>query len=190
VKTKEKSDKLKDDLLILKELMKSKGQIDRFGVPKNIGVDNTFDSLKDRDWKKNIKKACEDHWEDETEEDKEKVIQYINDEVVPEMLDAMGVKTGEMFQGRLKNFRGMLRKAIQRAFSKKKDRKFYKAYHYELMDDLQPYWDEEELPIDPDTNKPYYVQTYFESLADKHDVHFKTIEGFARDEHPKNRKKK
>ena len=68
--------------------------------------------------------------------------------------------------------------------SKKKGKKYFKKYHWDLMDDLQSYWNDK-LPIDEDTKQPYFVRTYFEHLAEIHQVHFKTIEAFARNNTPK-----
>jgi len=68
--------------------------------------------------------------------------------------------------------------------SKKTGKKYFKKYHWDLMDDLECYWNDKKFPIDPITKQPYYVKSYFEHLADKYDVHFKTIEKFASDNSP------
>ena len=94
-------------------------------------------------------------------------------------------KIGEEMQGIIKPLLNEAMDSVLRIASKKKGKKYLKAYHWDLMDDLQCYWDNpKELPIDADTKQPFYVKSYFEHLADKYDVHYKTIEAFARNNHP------
>ena len=72
------------------------------------------------------------------------------------------------------------------------NKRFYKKYHWDLMEDLQVFWDfkyrDAKMPIDPDTNQEYYRASYFRHLADKYEVVPKTIEAFEVKENPKNPK--
>ena len=54
----------------------------------------------------------------------------------------------------------------------------------DLMDDLEEVYWKQNYPIDPDTNQPYYRDSYFRYLASKHtksngdNYSFKGIEAF------------
>ena len=101
----------------------------------------------------------------------------------------MGSVTGKAIQKKIRVLHKRLDASILKMTSQKKDKKYHKAHHYELMDDLQFYWDEN-LPIDDDTNQPYYRKTWFEKLANDHDMSFKNIEAFEKKERPRKFKPK
>ena len=173
-------------------------EIDKYGLPTNISLSIYFESLVNSisDYKQSKIELIEDMKSNNEDINQYPILvddDFVDFEHMTVMLDEIGIFYGKFVQ----NLVAPTRKGLQKALlptSKKKGKKYFKPYHWDLMDDLQCYWDGNELknwkfPIDPSTNQPYYVRTYFEYLADKYDVSPKNIEAFAGNNDPKKTRK-
>jgi hypothetical protein len=184
-----------EEAYVTKLLKDSQGKVDKYGVPQVVSYEDfekNFDEGK-KDW---LKKECMKMFDtdptlikllspyDVTEEDKSNSIDYVLG-YMPYVMELVGKYKGEGYQKVIRSLQALYDLGRLKKASKKKGKKYFKAYHWELMDDLQCYWDKKELPTCPTTKQPFYVKTYFEHLAEKYDVHFKTIEKFASDNDPK-----
>ena len=116
------------------------------------------------------------------------------DKFIPYMVDKIANHYSKMYQKGMRRIEKLADKSIMRNPSKRKGRTYYRKRHYELMDDLQAYWDYKlkgkDMPIDPFTKQPYYRKSYFEDLQLKYGLSFKSIEAFERKHNPKDRIKK
>ena len=187
---------VKEEVYVTKLLKDSGGKVDKYGVPQVISYEeyekdfienNRYEWLR-RETKKTL--LTDPIFQsllakyNPTDEDYDNSIEYVMGHL-PKVMEKVGKHKGEGYQKVIKPLQALYDLGRLKDVSKKKGKKYFKKYHWDLMDDLQCYWTDKKFPIDPTWNQPYYTTTYFEHLAKKYDVHFKTIEAFARNNSPK-----
>ena len=151
---------------IIAHFTMSDGEWDDFGMPKKSYFPTDKELLSDKSMKEQKKKMTDflineqgNMWDDLTDvekswwkdikkgKSKKQLEQKVEDIIslspitTPIVFEEIRKLLGDFFQTHMRDIEKLSKKSVKRKPSQKKGKKFHKAYHYELMDDLQPYWD-------------------------------------------------
>ena len=202
VMLKTKEIELKAEQILYKMLKDSDGQVDRWGFPTALRYEPLImDTIKSFELQaedsNEVKDALLEYINSEegrkanigkvTDEEMDAYVNHLKDFMVdylPSYFDNIGKVFGLKFKRAIFRMNKMIPKVrLKLDINTKKGNKYPSTSDYDLMEELQLYWDEN-LPNDPITNQPYFRRTYFEYLT-KYGKSFKGIEAFEKRYRPR-----